>query len=186
MSFARRTIVLVTLSAVGGLAACGHKDSAPGDSAHRGTMTMRDGQIAISAAGGEALVSAEGRLAINGAPVAVSEGQRAELANYYKAAAGVVQHSVDTGAAGAAVGVTAATGVVSGIAKGDMSDMKAKIEAQAEAVRREALKICDSLEEARGSQDRLAAQLDAFKPYAVISARETADCARDLRAAPKN
>ena len=65
-----------------------------------------------------------------------------------------------------------------------MSDLKAKVEAQANEVRRQAMKICDNLADVRAAQDALAAQLDAFKPYAVVSARETADCAKDLHQGP--
>ena len=186
MTITRTTALLVTAALLTALAACGHSSSSkPAVNAHGGSMRMVDGQVVISGTDGtEARISPQGRLTIRDADVSVTEGQRAQLVSYYNAASGVYEHAASTGMAGAQVGVTAATSVASGLAKGDMSDVKAKIEAQAGEVKRQALKICDNLAEVRAAQDALSGQIPAFKPYAVVSERETADCARDLKNMP--
>ncbi|HUO80310.1 MAG TPA: DUF2884 family protein [Steroidobacteraceae bacterium] len=185
MRFMRTMTFVAAATCVAVLAACGHSKPAPAAGPHSGSLRVEDGQVVIAGAGGgEARVSPDGRLTVGGADVSVTEGQRAQLANYYKAASAVFDHAVATGSAGAAVGAAAASGVASGLAKGDMSDLKAKVEAQAGEVRRQAAKMCESLKEARAAQDALAAQLPAFQPYAVISEKETADCARDLQRGP--
>lgn len=146
---------------------------------------MADGEVVISGRDGTAArVAADGRLRIGAAEVSLSDGQRAQFVAYYGAARAVYRHAASTGMAGALLGVTAATGVATGIAKGDLSDLNAKIEAQADEVKREALKICDSLGELRSVQDALAAELPAFTPYAVVSVRETRDCGKDLKKGP--
>jgi Protein of unknown function (DUF2884) len=167
------------------LAACGRSSTSPDVSRHVGSFNLRDGAVVISAAAApEARVASDGRLTIDGRDVAVSDAQRAALVRYYDAATGVLQSAMATGAAGAEVGQAAASGVAAGLAKGDVSDLKAKVEAQAEDVRRQATKICESLAEVRAAQDALAAQLPAFGPYTVVSAEETASCAESLQQRP--
>jgi hypothetical protein len=178
----RARSALLALSAAT-LVACGHPTTSS-VSLHNGGLSLRDGQVVIDGPGGsQARISSTGQLVIGGHEVAVSGAQRAELVRYHSAASAVVSHAVATGAAGAAVGVAAVTSVASGLAKGDMSEVKAKVETQADELKRQALKMCDDLTAMRAAQDALSAGLEAFRPYAVVSARDAADCARDLRSA---
>lgn len=185
MTLTRTTTLLATVIAAAALAACGHSSTSDDRAATSGSFNIQDEQVVITAKGvPEARVTADGRLTIDGQDVSLTEGQRAQLISYYNAATGVVGHAAETGAAGARVGAAAVSGVAAGLGKGDMSDLKANVEAQAATVRREALKICDNLADMRAAQDALAAQVEAFKPYAVVSARETTECANGLRQRP--
>jgi hypothetical protein len=181
----RTTPLLAIVSATLALAACGRSATSPDVSLHAGSFNVRDGQVVISAnPAPEARISSDGRLTIDGRDVAVSEVQRAELVSYYRAATGVLQQAIATGAAGAGVGAAAVSGIAAGFAKGDLSELKGKVEAQANVVRHEAMKICENLADLRTAQDALAAQLPAFQPYAVVSAHEAASCAEDLQQHP--
>jgi hypothetical protein len=165
------------------LAACGHHVDT-GIHLHSGALTVANGQVVIEGQdGSQARISSTGQLTIGGQDIVVSDPQRAQLVAYFNAASGVKRHAVATGVAGAQVGVTAASEVVSGLAKGDMSGLKAKVESQAGEVKRQALKLCDDFTAVRAAQDALTAELAAFKPYAVVSERDTADCAKDLHTA---
>jgi hypothetical protein len=184
MTPARRSALLATATALTALAACGHSSPGSDVSLHDGALAVRNGQVVIAGANGtEARVSSDGRLTIGGEEVAVSDAQRAQLVTYAKAATAVVQDAAATGVAGAAVGATAANGIVAGLAKGDLSDLKTKIESQAGEVERQALKLCDDLMAMRAAQQALTAELAAFRPYAVISEHDAADCAKSRRSA---
>jgi hypothetical protein len=189
MTITRTTTFLIGTAVLATLTACGHSTSPSSGSvvAHGGSLRMADGQVIISGSDGtEARISPEGRLTIGSGNVTVSDGERAQLVAYYNAASAVYEHGAATGMAGAQLGMTAASGAASGLANGDMSDMKAKVAAQAGEVKRQALKICENLNEVRAAQDALAGQIPAFKPYAVVSERETSDCARDTKNIPGN
>ena len=161
------------------LVACGHDTHV---SIHSGGLTLRDGRVVIRGSDGtEATVSKEGELAIAGQPVAVAEAERADLTRYYRAANDVVGHAAATGVAGAEVGATAASAVANGLAKGDMSEVRGKVEAQAEEVKRQALKLCDDIKEVRAAQEVLRAALPKFEPYAVVGEHDVVDCGKDVR-----
>jgi len=169
--------VLVVAAAM--LAACDHDTHI---SIHSGGLTLKDGRVVIQGTDGtEATVSKEGELAIAGTPVTVNEAERADLTRYYRAANDVVGHAAATGVAGAQVGATAASAVASGLAKGDMSEVKGKIEAQAEEVKRQALTLCDDIKEVRAAQEVLKGALPAFQPYAVVAEHDVVDCGKDVR-----
>ena len=165
------------------LAGCGH-DATPDVNVHWGGLNLRDGLVAIRGADGtEATVSADGQLAISGRAVAVSDAERTELARYFSSASAVVAHAKATGAAGAQVGVTAANAVVSGIMKGDMSELKSKVETQAGEVKRQALALCGDVGALRAAQEAVQAEVPAFRLYAIVAERDALDCARDLHSA---
>ena len=88
---------------------------------------------------------------------------------------------LDAGKAGAAVGLAAAHEALDGIAKGDTSQIGAKVEAQADQVRVAAGRICEDLATLRQAQQSLAASLEAFRPYASVAQDDVTDCARDTQ-----
>ncbi|HUO95927.1 MAG TPA: hypothetical protein VMT92_06815 [Steroidobacteraceae bacterium] len=168
----------VLLVLIAALAACDHDSHI---SIHTGGLTLKDGRVVIHGSDGtEATVSKEGEFSIAGKPIGVTEGERADLTRYYRAANDVVGHAAATGVAGAKVGVTAADAVVTGLAKGDMSEVKGKVQAQAEEVKRQALKLCDDIKEVRAAQEVLRAALPAFQPYAVVGEHDVTDCGKDV------
>ncbi|MBS0394554.1 MAG: DUF2884 family protein [Proteobacteria bacterium] len=182
---ARSLVYLV--AAAGGLAAlagCGRSDVTvvPSGTAH-GNLALRDGQVVLTASdGSQALIAKDGALTIRGAPVAVTDAQRADLARYYAGVDALIAHAGATGLAGAQVGVTAVSSVAEGLAKGDLSRVGSQVEAQARAVKQEAGALCGDLRALRAVQDALVASLQAFQPYAVVGAHDGEDCAQEVRA----
>lgn len=161
--------------------ACGsrHTDSVSVGSG--GSFFMRDGKVVLTRKiGPEAEITADGGFLVDGKPQAVTDSQRAALVAYHASAYQLVEHAKDTGKAGAAVGVAVVSEVVKGISSGDTSQIGPKVEAKAEEAKREARKICDDMAELSRLQATLAADLEAFRPYASIKAREVADCHKDL------
>ena len=177
-----KTVLLLSLTAVGACLGCGD---------HARSVTLAHGQLRIYAhevtidrsagAGAEAHLLEGGLLRIGKDDVALTLDQKAFVASYYDAALAITQHGIETGKAGAEVGATAAKEVVSGLAKGDTSQIGARVEASAAKVKQQALKICEDLKTMRTAQEALAASLPAFEPYRAVSEADVADCAKDLR-----
>lgn len=171
-----RAAVLVALAAA--LAACSGDDGAgksPSLSISSkadisiGDLRFEDGAVVITPKSGpEGRVRADGHFFAGSDEVALEDAQRPLLFAYYSAARSFVEHAKATGVAGAAVGATAASEVVKGLASGDTSKIGANIEQSADAVKQEAARLCRSARKLRAAQDALAAALDAFKPYAVV------------------
>ncbi len=145
-------------------------------------MDFDQDTVVLRRSGGPAAhITADGRFIVGDAPVAVTAQQQAQLVTFYGAAQQLKQHGIETGKAGAAVGLTAAHEALDGIAKGDTSQIGAKVEAQADQVRIAAGRICDDLANLRQTQEALAASLEAFRPYASVSADDATSCERDTR-----
>jgi hypothetical protein len=172
--------VLVSASLAVGLLGCG--DHSRSISVAHGHLTVYAHEVRIEHSGApDARITEGGMLRIGSEEVALTPEQKTTAAAYYAAAMAIPAHGIATGKAGAEVGVAAVKEVASGLARGDTSQIGAKVEAKADAVKEAALQICADLEAVRAAQESLAASLDAFKPYAVVTAADVGDCARDLR-----
>ncbi|MBS0375053.1 MAG: hypothetical protein JSR73_10780 [Proteobacteria bacterium] len=165
------------------LGACGRGEGTIHLSNH-GSLSIRDGAVAIDGPGGEARVSPAGDLTIAGQPVTVDDAQRHSLAAFYAASQSFIEQAKSVGKAGADVGAAAASSVVGGLVKGDMSEVKSKVEAKAEVVKAAAAELCTGLETLRGAQEAVAAGLPAFRPYVTITADDSRRCAEDLHKTP--
>ena len=82
---------------------------------------------------------------------------------------------------GAAVAGQAIRSVASGLASGDTDKIDAEVNASAARVEAKAALICDDLAEIQSTQQTLASQLEAFRPYALIKADEADKCRRGLK-----
>ena len=177
-----KTVLVLSSAAVGACLGCGD---------HVQSVTLAHGQLRIYAheitidrsngEGAEAHLLKGGVLRIGKDDVALTAEQKALVESYSDAALSITKHGIETGKAGAEVGATAAKEVVSGLAKGDTSQIGAKVEASAAKVKQQALKICEDLKVMRTSQEALAATLAAFEPYRAVSEADVADCAKDLK-----
>ena len=145
-------------------------------------MSLDGDTITLHRTGGpSAHVTRDGRFTVGAAPVTLSAQQQAEFVTLYNTAQQIKQHGIQTGKAGAAVGLAAAHEALDGIAKGDTSQIGAKVEAQADQVRVAAGRICEDLATLRQAQQSLAASLEAFRPYASVAQDDVTDCARDTQ-----
>jgi hypothetical protein len=173
---AAAAVLLVAASACGDHS--GSRVATTGESG-LGALHVGDGGVTITRRGGpDARISADGRLTVGSQEVAVNDAQRAQLVAYYASATALVEHAKATGRAGAAVGAAAVTEVVSGLVKGDTSQIGAKVELKANAVKQEARMLCDAAASLRATQSALSADLIAFRPYAVIR-DDQSNCKKD-------
>ena len=129
----------------------------------------------------EAAITPKGDLVVDGRTVAVTPAQRAMLLEYRGQIIGVAEAGMAIGAKGAdlaGVAVSEALGSIFG--GGDTKAMEQRIEARAEKLKQEAKVICDRLPAMLDTQQKLAASLPAFKPYANMTQDDVDDCARDI------
>lgn len=133
--------------------------------------------IAIHApSAADATVSADGTLSIDGKPIAVTPPQRELLKSYVAGAITLRNDAIATGAAGVATAGQALSSVVSGLANGKPDEIGPAVEARAAKVEAQAARICTDLSTLRTTQEALATQLAAFRPYATIDATQVSKC----------
>ena len=164
------------------LAACGASTTVNGDG---GSFSISGDKVLLHPSGSvRAEVSADGSFAIDGKPVVLTDAQRADLVRYHAKALEFIDHAKDTGTAGAAVGVAAVKEVASGLASGDTSKIGERVEAKADVVRQAADKLCTDLEAIVALQATIGAELEAFRPYAVIGSKDPAECHKGIAKEP--
>ena len=156
------------------LAAC-----SPGTDVSTGTGNVSsDGKsITLRAEGHpEAKIAMDGELTIDGKVVAVNAAQRALLQSYISEMNGMTTDGIAIGKQGAALAGTAVSEAIKGAINGKGEQIDAKIEAEAKKIEQQALQLCNRLVTIKASQDALAQQLPAFKPYATIDTSDVDDC----------
>lgn len=128
----------------------------------------------------KAEITPAGELLIGGKPVAVDEAQRALLLEYRRHVAAVAGQGMEIGAQGAEIAATAVGEAFKGLFSGKSGkDIEKTVEAEAARIREAALELCRHLPAMLESQQKLAAALPEFRPYATMTQEDVDDCARD-------
>lgn len=132
---------------------------------------------------GDALrITPKGDLFIHGKPVALTGAQRADVLAYREQLVGVAQQGIAIGRQGAALGIHAAGDALAMVFSGQSEkQIHDRVEAQATNIRKAAAALCRRLPALRASQQKLAAAVPAFKPYATIQMKDVDDCEANLR-----
>lgn len=129
----------------------------------------------------KAEISPQGDLLIEGKPVAVTPAQRQQLLDYRGRIIGIAEAGMAIGVKGADIAGEALSGVAGAIFGGKEGEQafEQRIEAQAEKIEAEAVKLCTQLPGLLAGQQALAASLPAFKPYARMTQADIDDCGKD-------
>lgn len=189
-------ITAVTLLACLSLLGCGKNDPAPAtDPANEPTtllgkavkeatdearQELATGNIDLSATGhSNAEITPSGELLIEGKAVPVNAEQKALLLEYRGHIAKVAEAGIGIGLEGADLAGKAVTEAVKSIFTGEGDQIEKKIEAEAKGIEQSAQKLCDLLPAMKNTQDKLAAALPAFKPYATMDQSDLEDCMTD-------
>jgi hypothetical protein len=193
MTSARILVLAAALSGTSLLSACGADPS--GSAAQQASGVSRAVQSVVSQAkkeiaegnisidngkGGKRVeVSPKGDLIIDGTPVPVTPEQRALLIDYRGHVANVANAGVEIGLQGADLATKAVTESLKGVFTGNTDDIDSKVQAEASKIEAAALKLCDYLPGMMASQDRLAASLPEFRPYANLTQSDIDDCRKE-------
>lgn len=145
---------------------------------------IHEGNITISGEGNDARkaeITPQGDLVIDGSKVDVTPEQRALLLEHRARVAAVAEAGMQVGLKGAELATTAMKEAAKGFLTGDSASVEAKIEAEAAKIQGSALQLCQHLPSLLASQQKLAAALPEFRPYATMTLSDVEDCEKDVR-----
>ena len=127
-------------------------------------------------------ISPKGDLIIDGQPVAATPQQRALLLDYRSRAVEVATAGVNIGMHSADLATHAVTESLKSVFTGGSDeDIERNVQAQASKIESAAMALCDALPGMMESQNRLAAAMPEFKPYANMTQSDIDDCRSDAR-----
>ena len=128
----------------------------------------------------KAQITPQGDLLIGDKPAALTSAQRAMLLDYRQQLIDIGAQGIAIGRQGAALGVNAASEAIAGAFSGKPEqEIRQRVEAKATGIREAAAKLCDRMPALRASQQKLAAALPAFKPYATLTPEKIDECRKD-------
>ena len=128
----------------------------------------------------KAEITPQGNFLIEGKAIPLTSAQRAEMLDYRGQMIEIARQGIAIGRQGAKLGVSAATAAIAGIFSGESKEqIRQRVESQTSGIRRAAAKICDRLPALMESQQKLAADVPAFKPYADLTPAKIDDCRRN-------
>lgn len=129
----------------------------------------------------KAVITPQGDLVIAGKTVSATPEQHTMLLDYRQQIIGVAEAGMDIGASGAAIGTQAAKEAIWGALTGKSDkDIEARIKPQTEQIKAAALKLCGRMPEMLASQQKLAASMPEFRPYATMTQKDVDDCGKDI------
>jgi hypothetical protein len=131
----------------------------------------------------KAAITPQGNLVIAGKPVDATPGQHAMLVDYRQQIIGIADAGMDIGASGADLGVSVAKEAILGALSGKSDkEIEASIKPQTDKIQAAALRLCKKLPDLLVSQQKLAAAMPAFQPYATMTQKDVDDCGKNITA----
>ncbi|MEW9624737.1 hypothetical protein [Rhodanobacter geophilus] len=129
----------------------------------------------------KAVITPQGNLVIAGKPVDATPGQHALLVDYRQQIIGIADAGMDIGATGADLGVSAAKEAIFGALTGKSDkEIEASIKPQTDKIEAAAMRLCKRMPDLLASQQKLAAAMPVFKPYATMTQKDVDDCGKDI------
>jgi hypothetical protein len=130
----------------------------------------------------KAEITPQGELLIAGKKVAATLSQQTLLLDYRQQIVGIAETGMDIGAQGADLGLSAAReGVWGAITGKSDKDIEAAIKPQTDKIEAAAMKLCQRLPDLLSSQQKLAAAMPEFRPYATMQQKDVDDCGKDIK-----
>ena len=128
----------------------------------------------------DAEITPKGDLVIEGKTVSINDEQRAMLLDYRAHIIGIAESGMDIGVQGADLAAKAMGEAFKGIFTGKSEqEIEKSVEAEAARIKQAAAKLCARLPGMMASQQKLAAALPEFKPYATMTQDDIDDCMKD-------
>lgn len=127
----------------------------------------------------KAEITPQGDLLIADNKVAATPAQHVLLLDYRQQIIGIAEAGMDIGSQGADLGMNAAKQALWGKLSGkDDKAIEASIKPQTDKIEAAAMKLCKRLPELLSSQQKLAAAMPAFRPYATMEQKDVDDCGK--------
>jgi hypothetical protein len=129
----------------------------------------------------KAEITPQGDLLIAGKKMPATPAQRTLLLDYRGQIVGIAEAGMDIGTQGADLGMNAAKEALWGAFAGKSDkDIEAAIKPQTDKIQAAAMKLCKRLPDLLSSQQKLAAAMPAFRPYATMEQKDVDDCGKDM------
>lgn len=130
----------------------------------------------------KAQITPQGDLLIAGKTVASTPAQHALLLDYRQQIVGIAETGMDIGTQGADLGVSAAKQAMWGALSGKSDkDIEAAIKPQTDRIEASAARLCKRLPDLLSTQQKLAAAMPEFQPYATMQQKDVDDCGKDKK-----
>ena len=127
-----------------------------------------------------AAITPQGDLLIAGKPVTATPEQHTLLLDYRQQVVGIAEAGIDIGEHGANLGTQAAKEAIWGAITGKSDkEIEASIKPQTEQIKIAAMKLCQRMPDLLISQQKLAAVMPEFRPYATMTQKDIDDCGKD-------
>ncbi|MBL8260866.1 MAG: hypothetical protein JNM58_00475 [Xanthomonadaceae bacterium] len=127
----------------------------------------------------KAEITPEGDLLIDGKSVTTTPEQKALAMAYRQELTTIAQAGIGIGVQGADLAGKAVSEAVKGVFSGNPDQIEQRIEKEAEGIKSAAKQLCDRLPALKAAQDKLAAAVPEFKPYARMDESDVKDCRVD-------
>jgi hypothetical protein len=128
----------------------------------------------------QAAITPQGELVIAGKTVPATPEQHTMLMDYRQQIVGIAEAGMDIGEHGANLGTQAAKEAIWGALTGKSDkEIEDRIKPQTEQIKAAAAKLCLRLPDMLASQQKLAAAMPEFRPYATMTQKDVDDCGKD-------
>lgn len=133
--------------------------------------------------GPKAEITPQGDFLIAGKKIAATPAQQELLLGYRKQIFGIAETGMDIGTQGADLGIQASKAAIWGALSGKSDkDIEATIKPQTDKIEAAALQLCKRLPALLSSQQKLAAAMPEFRPYATMEQKDVDDCGEEMTA----
>jgi hypothetical protein len=128
----------------------------------------------------KAEITPQGDFLIAGKSVPLTPAQRTQMLAYRQQIVDIARQGIAIGKQGATLGMRVAGEALAAVFTGQSGQqIRERAEAQTSGIRQAAAKICDRLPALMDSQQKLAVEVPAFKPYATMTQEDIAHCRED-------
>lgn len=128
----------------------------------------------------KAVITPQGELVVAGKQVKATPEQHALLQGYRQQIIGIAEAGMDIGAHGASLGANAAKEAIWGALTGKSDkEIEAAIKPQTDKIQAAAARLCQRMPDLLASQQKLAAAMPEFRPYATMTQKDVDDCGKD-------
>lgn len=129
----------------------------------------------------KAVITPQGDLVIAGKTVPATPEQHTMLVDYRQQIIGIAEAGMEIGEHGANLGTQAAKEAIWGALTGKSDkEIEDRIKPQTEQIKAAAAKLCLRLPDMLTSQQKLAAAMPQFRPYATMTQKDVDDCGKDI------
>lgn len=129
----------------------------------------------------KAVITPQGELVIAGKTVQTTPEQHTLVTDYRQHIINIAEAGMDIGASGASLGTTAAKAAIFGALTGKSDkDIEESIKPQTAKIKAAAMKLCQRMPDLLSSQQKLAAAMPEFRPYATMTQQDVDDCGKDM------